>query len=130
MPTPQGDGRLRCEIVAHARWLSALSLHPSRDLLASVAEDGSFAVWHLPLALTQHDYCGTSGTSGGPKGSTAAGAEAAAPAPALSGSVLGAALTGVAFAGDGGADVAAVGYDCEELLVWRGVAGAGGGADV
>lgn len=45
----QRDGKLRADIGSHSRLVSALALHPSRDVVASVAEDGTLAVWSLPL---------------------------------------------------------------------------------
>lgn len=108
----QRDGALRCEIVAHSRWISALDLHPSRDVFATAAEDASVTVWALPAA----------GTAG-------AGGKGAAPAPLASACELHCALTGVAFCGRGGDDVAAAAYDMEQMPVWRGLAArAGGGA--
>ncbi len=45
----QRDGKLRADIGSHSRLVSGLALHPSRDVVASVAEDGTLAVWSLPL---------------------------------------------------------------------------------
>ncbi len=45
----QKDGLLRAEIVAHSRLLSAMDLHPVRDVFATVSEDATLAVWSLPI---------------------------------------------------------------------------------
>lgn len=49
----QSDGRLRMELVAHSRLLSAMDIHPSRDLLATVAEDGTLGVWEVAIATAK-----------------------------------------------------------------------------
>lgn len=47
---PQKDGQLRSELVAHSRWLSAMDIHPEKDMIATVAEDCTLGVWSLPIA--------------------------------------------------------------------------------
>ncbi|KAF8066185.1 Wdr54 [Scenedesmus sp. PABB004] len=91
------DGGLRAEIAAHACGLSALDVHPSRDVVATVAEDCTVAVWSLPVD----------------------GARAAC---LLSAVAFHEVLTGVAFCGAGDDSVAAVAYDGDALLLWRGAA--------
>ena len=51
--TLQRDGTLRSEIVAHSRWLSAMDIHPARDIVATVSEDCTLGVWTLPLSGQQ-----------------------------------------------------------------------------
>lgn len=46
----QKDGRLRSELVAHSRWLSAMDIHPEKDLIVTAAEDCTIGVWSLPIA--------------------------------------------------------------------------------
>ena len=36
------------QIAAHARWVNALEVHPSRDVMATAAEDCTVSVWKLP----------------------------------------------------------------------------------
>eukprot|EP00879_Flechtneria_rotunda_P025816 GHRR01027463.1.p1 GENE.GHRR01027463.1~~GHRR01027463.1.p1 ORF type:complete len:249 (+),score=58.24 GHRR01027463.1:1131-1877(+) len=88
------DGTLHSEIVAHSRWLSAMDLHPNRDVLATAAEDCTLAVWQLPIA----------------------GEKAAC---LLSVCKFNEVLTGVAFCGKDSDDVAVVAYDVDGLTVWR-----------
>lgn len=114
-PAPQLDGGLRCEIAAHARWASALDLHPSRDLMASVSEDCSIAAWKLPI---------TPGSGAAEGGGARRGADCSAPAPVLSAAALGRPLAGVAFCGEGCGDVAAAAYDGDDLLIWKGAGAA------
>jgi hypothetical protein len=45
----QKDGRLRSELVAASRWLSAMDIHPVKDLVATAAEDCTLGVWALPM---------------------------------------------------------------------------------
>ena len=98
-----------CETQAHARFLSAAAMHPRRDVLATVAEDGTIAVWGLPTEVTG-----------------AADAEAAPSAIARHNpSLMFAArwpdgmLTGVAFCGDGDDALAVCAYDETEIVAWQ-----------
>jgi hypothetical protein len=45
----QKDGRLRSELVAASRWLSAMDIHPVKDLVTTAAEDCTLGVWALPM---------------------------------------------------------------------------------
>jgi hypothetical protein len=141
----QADGALRCEVVAHSRSLSALALHPRRDVFATAAEDATVAVWTLPTPVlpsvpppappSSSDNgsgvkgffnslgLGGGGSSGGSGGSGGKQQQHSV-RPLLSACELGAMLTGVAFCGEGEEDLAAVGYDVDELVVWRRVVGA------
>lgn len=47
--TVQTDGKLRSEIVAHSRWLSAMDIHPKEDIIVTAAEDATVNVWQLPI---------------------------------------------------------------------------------
>ena len=101
--------RVFCETQAHARFLSAAAMHPRRDVLATVAEDGTIAVWGLPTEVTG-----------------AADAEAAPSAIARHNpSLMFAArwpdglLTGVAFCGDGDDALAVCAYDETEIVAWQ-----------
>lgn len=78
---------------AHARWINALELHPTKEMFACVAEDGYVSVWKM------------SGTSN--KISHVAHIHAP---DAL--------LTGVAFVGANGQFVAATAYDVDAVLAW------------
>ncbi|GBF91359.1 hypothetical protein Rsub_04099 [Raphidocelis subcapitata] len=121
------DGRLRCEIVAHSRWLSALDLHPRRDAFATAAEDCTVSAWTLPIG----DGAGGGGGGGGAGAAAAAAAGAvllAPPEPLLSAAAVNSVLTGVAWCGEGCDDLAAAVFDADELLIWRGAGWAGGGA--
>eukprot|EP00775_Hariotina_reticulata_P011426 gene11426-11572_t len=88
------DASLRSEIVAHARWLSAMDIHPTKDLIVTAAEDCSLGVWVLPIAGEKANCL-------------------------LSTCSLHEVLTGVAFCGEAYNDVAAVAYDSDVLLMWK-----------
>jgi hypothetical protein len=45
----QTDGKIRSEIVAHSRWLSAMDIHPNEDIIVTAAEDATMNVWQLPI---------------------------------------------------------------------------------
>ena len=42
------DRALACVIGAHARWINALELHPTKDLFATASEDAHVSVWKIP----------------------------------------------------------------------------------
>lgn len=90
----QKDGELRYELVCHSRWLSAMDIHPSRDIIATAAQDSTLGVWQLPIAMSKA-------------------------ACLLSVCSLHDVLTGVSFCGKHGDDVAAVAYDTEALMLWH-----------
>mmetsp|Transcript_28687 Transcript_28687/g.39631 ORF Transcript_28687/g.39631 Transcript_28687/m.39631 type:complete len:338 (-) Transcript_28687:136-1149(-) len=87
------DNSKYMEVNAHPRFMAALSVHPTRDLIATCAEDSTLQVFTLPqvgekiknlLTLTWADSM----------------------------------LTGVVFCGPGSNNVAAVAYDTEQMRVW------------
>eukprot|EP00877_Chromochloris_zofingiensis_P008531 jgi/Chrzof1/3931/Cz13g13240.t1 len=88
------DGRPRCEVVAHSRWLTAMDMHPSKDIFATVAEDCTLNVWTIPVEGQQVSNL-------------------------FSVCCLHAALTGVAFCGKSNDDIAAVAYDTDEISIWK-----------
>lgn len=88
------DGKLRADIAAHSRFLSAMDIHPTKDLIVTVAEDCTLNVWALPI--------------GGAKGDCV-----------LSVCWLHAALTGVAFCGPTSDDLAVVAYDTDEVHIYK-----------
>ena len=45
----QRDGKGRADISAHSRFLSAMDIHPTKDLIVTVAEDCTLNVWALPI---------------------------------------------------------------------------------
>jgi hypothetical protein len=123
IPPKQRDARLRCEVVAHSRWLSALDIHPRRDAFAAAAEDCTVSAWTLPV-----EACG--GGGGGVAAAVGAARTAVVPPePLLSAAAVNSVLTGVAWCGEGCDDVVAAACDADELLIWRGAgsAAAGGG---
>ena len=44
----QVNGNLKLELQAHSRMLCAMDVHPSKPLLATAAEDATFAIWSIP----------------------------------------------------------------------------------
>ena len=99
-----------------------MDVHPTRDLVVSVSEDASICAWRLPLTPAAAAAAGGGGGGGGGGSSGGRGAECGAPVPLLSAAVLGSSLWGVAFCGEGGGDVAAVAYDGDDLMIWKGAA--------
>ncbi len=88
--------KVRVQIAAHLRWITAMDMHPSHDMVATVAEDATLAVWQLPSASSPKVQC------------------------LLSTCWMHASLTGVSFCGTGSNDVAVVAMDLEELRVFKG----------
>jgi len=82
------------EVYGHSRMLSGLSMHPSKDIFATVAQDSTLNVWKLPAPGT--------GEVG----------------PLLSVCWVSVLITGVTFCGKSGDDVAVIGYDNEELRIY------------
>ena len=39
------SAQLMCEVKAHARWLSAITMHPTSFVVATAAQDSTLAVW-------------------------------------------------------------------------------------
>ena len=104
--------RVFCETQAHARFLSAAAIHPRRDALATVPEDGTIAVWDLPTEVTG--------------AADAELMERDASAIARHNPLLRFAarwpdgmLTGVAFCGDGDDALAVCAYDETEIVAWQ-----------
>jgi len=81
-----------CEIAAHARIINALDLHPSKDWLASVAEDTYAIVWDMT------------------------GVDSKVVTPLLTGAAADCLLTGTKFVDD---QLMAVTYDQDHLRVWK-----------
>lgn len=94
--------RVYCELQAHGRYLSAMDLHPRRDVFATVAEDSTLGVWTLPK-------------EGGGSGSGIA----AEVRSIFSTSWEDGMLTGVTFCGDRGDSLAVCAHDEMELCVWQ-----------
>ncbi|PNW71180.1 hypothetical protein CHLRE_16g694402v5 [Chlamydomonas reinhardtii] len=88
------DGKLRADLGAHSRFISAMDIHPTKDIIATVSEDCSLGVWALPIGGAKADCL-------------------------LSVCWMHAALTGVAFCGAAGDDVAVVAYDTDEVHVYK-----------
>ncbi|GIL74642.1 hypothetical protein Vretimale_2281 [Volvox reticuliferus] len=88
------DGKLRADIGGHSRFISAMDIHPTKDIIATVSEDCTLGIWALPI--------------GGAKASCL-----------LSVCWLHAMLTGVAFCGPTSDDVAVVAYDTDEVHVYK-----------
>ncbi|KAG2485514.1 hypothetical protein HYH03_015787 [Edaphochlamys debaryana] len=88
------DGKLRADLGAASRFITAMDIHPTKDLIATVSEDCSLGVWSLPMA-------------------------GAKPECLLSVCWLQAMLTGVAFCGPTNDDVAVVAYDTDEVHVYK-----------
>lgn len=97
----QKDLRVRCEIVAHSRFLTSMDLHPERDELISVSEDCSLNVWELPFdngTLTPEVLMSTLW-----------------PHAMITGAVFSQTATEPVLTDS----IAAVAYDIEELALWR-----------
>jgi hypothetical protein len=89
-----------CEVQAHARFLSAMAIHPSEDVIATVAEDGTVAVWTVPNPETREN------------GGIAVKNRFASRWPD-------GALTGVAFCGHRAEALAVCAYDETEICAWQ-----------
>lgn len=86
---------LRAELVAHSRLLTCMDIHPRKDIIVTASEDCTVHVWQLPLAPSDKV------------------------AVLMSVCWLHAPMWGVAFCGPERDDIAAVGYDTDEIQVWR-----------
>ena len=93
-----------CELQAHGRFLSAMDIHPWRDVFATVAEDSTVGVWAIPKE---------GGGGGG------GGAGAAEVRCVFSTCWRDSMLTGVTFCGDRGDSLAVCAHDELELCVWQ-----------
>ncbi|KAG1655002.1 hypothetical protein FOA52_008411, partial [Chlamydomonas sp. UWO 241] len=103
--------KLRVEVASHSRWVTALDMHPSRDLVVSVAEDATLAVWQLPLS----DPSGNVRHRAHPRGRSSAGKARCI----FSTNWLHAMPTGVAFCGTGADCIAVTALDTEEMRMYR-----------
>lgn len=104
--------RVYCELQAHSRFLSAMDIHPWRDVFATVAEDSTVGVWTLPRE--------GSGGGGGESGAAAEpGAGAAEVQCVFATCWRDSMLTGVTFCGDRGDSLAVCAHDELELCVWQ-----------
>jgi WD40 repeat protein len=58
----QNDGEKRAEFTGHSRWVSAMDIHPEKDLVVTASEDCTLNVWTLPIAAHKvtagHRACG------------------------------------------------------------------------
>ena len=93
--------RVYCELQAHGRYLNSMDVHPSRDVFATVAEDGTIGVWTLPREARE----------GGEGVGVTENLFATCWQDGL--------LTGVAFCGDRGDSLAVCAHDELGLCVWQ-----------
>ena len=93
---------LFCELQAHQRFLSAMATHPAKDVVATVAEDGTIGVWTIPKEFEDEKH--THGTD---------------PTSLFAKRWADGMLTGVAFCGDGNDAIAVCAYDETEILAWQ-----------
>jgi WD40 repeat protein len=98
-----------CETQAHARFLSAAALHPRRDIVATVAEDGTIAVWGMPGEITDTNDDDDKNEI----------AETSLPKSLFASRWPDGMLTGVAFCGDGDDALAVCAYDETEIVAWQ-----------
>mmetsp|Transcript_15439 Transcript_15439/g.39164 ORF Transcript_15439/g.39164 Transcript_15439/m.39164 type:complete len:334 (+) Transcript_15439:75-1076(+) len=89
------SGSMLLQVAAHARWITALTLHPSAWLIAAASEDAHVSIWAVSVA----------------------GEDISAKNLAFWG-VPDAHLCGVAFHGEGGKSVSAAAYDSNVLTTW------------
>ena len=83
-------------------------MHPARDVVATVAEDGTIAVWGLPTEL-----------SGDGLDHDAAAIVRRNPTPRFAARWPDGMLTGVAFCGDGDDALAVCAYDETDVVAWQ-----------
>jgi WD40 repeat protein len=101
--------RVFCETQAHARFLSAAALHPRRDIVATVAEDGTIAVWGMPSEILDTNDDDDKNEI----------AETSLPKSLFAARWPDGMLTGVAFCGDGDDALAVCAYDETEIVAWQ-----------
>ena len=95
--------KVYCELQAHSRYLSALDMHPTQDVFATVAEDSTLAVWELPMERR-----------------AGAGRESGAdPRCVFAACWPDGMLTGVAFCGERWRSLAVCAHDETEICVWQ-----------
>jgi WD40 repeat protein len=86
-----GTCNLQAQITAHSRFLSAMDVHPTKDVIATASEDATLNVWSLPMKEPKVQCL-------------------------FSANWMQGLLTGVAFCGD---NVAAVAFDAEEIRLYK-----------
>jgi len=84
------------EFYAHSRILTAMDIHPTKDIIATVSEDSTLNVFPIPTRETPEAT------------------------PLLSVCWPMVMLTGVAFCGRTSDDIATVGYDHDEMRIFTG----------
>merc|ERR1711988_557874 len=89
------SGSLAVQIQAHARFVTAIALHPTKDLFATAAEDTCFSVWTLPAGPNNQVKHVTT-------------------IP-----VADSMLCGVAFCGEGNDNIAVTAYDSDHIYIWQ-----------
>ncbi|GMH43686.1 hypothetical protein BSKO_11608 [Bryopsis sp. KO-2023] len=89
------NGEKLAEICSHGRFLTALDMHPHKDLVATVSQDCTCCVWSIPFDSLEEI------------------------APVFSTCWPHNMMTGVAFCGKDFDDVAVVAYDTEEIVIWK-----------
>ena len=94
--------KVYCEMQAHSRYLSALDMHPTQDVFATVAEDSTLAVWELPMERRE--------------GARESGAD---PRCVFAACWPDGMLTGVAFCGERWRNLAVCAHDETEICVWQ-----------
>ena len=95
--------KVYCELQAHSRYLSALDMHPTQDVFATVAEDSTLAVWELPMERRE----GAARESG------------ADPRCVFAACWPDGMLTGVAFCGERWRNLAVCAHDETHICVWQ-----------
>lgn len=111
---------LEHEIFAHARCVTALDMHPTLNMFATVGQDTCVHVWKIPdgaaagkknISEQQQDDEEDDGTKK---------KNVIQMSVVHTDNVEDALLTGVQFARDGSTDLAVSAYDLNQLVVWRG----------
>mmetsp|Transcript_13544 Transcript_13544/g.38522 ORF Transcript_13544/g.38522 Transcript_13544/m.38522 type:complete len:338 (+) Transcript_13544:277-1290(+) len=92
----QSDLKPEVEFYAHSRILTAMDIHPTKDIIATVSEDSTLNVFPIPTRETPEAT------------------------PLLSVCWPMVMLTGVAFCGRTSDDIATVGYDHDEMRIFTG----------
>jgi|TARA_B110000977_G_scaffold145035_1_gene184068 WD40 repeat protein len=93
-----------CEMQAHLRYLSAMDIHPNKDVFATVSEDGTIGVWSIGV---ENDLNSKHINS------------SPAPTSVFAQRWPDGMLTGVVFCGDGCDALAVCAYDETEICAWQ-----------